>query len=168
MSGRRRPLYSIPGKGRPLSSSAGRRRPLRSVRGRRKQPASPRPCTRHTSWDTAPRSDARSLRDFHSAATIEIDVAVIDFLVAVMDAVDAQSASIPSAYRTLETNAILERTTHQRCNAEASAGTPIPGSPYRHRTGAQPGPRRERARLLLFDGQRLRFQRQRAIGNQSA
>jgi uncharacterized protein YcbK (DUF882 family) len=28
-----------------------------------------------------------------------------------MDAVDAQSASIPSAYRTLETNAILERTT---------------------------------------------------------
>ena len=51
------------------------------------------------------------LRDFHSAATIEIDVGVIDFLVAVMDAVDAQSASILSAYRTPETNAKLERTT---------------------------------------------------------
>ena len=51
------------------------------------------------------------LRDFHSAATIGIDVGVIDFLVAVMDAVDAQSASILSAYRTSETNAMLERTT---------------------------------------------------------
>ena len=30
MSGKRRPLDSIPGRGRPLSSSAGRRRPLRS------------------------------------------------------------------------------------------------------------------------------------------
>ena len=50
------------------------------------------------------------LRDFHSAATIGIDVGVIDFLVAVMDAVDAQSASILSAYRTPETNAMLERT----------------------------------------------------------
>jgi uncharacterized protein YcbK (DUF882 family) len=51
------------------------------------------------------------LRDFHCAATIGIDVGVIDFLVAVMDAVDAQSASILSAYRTPETNAMLERTT---------------------------------------------------------
>src|ERR1700726_3013428 len=51
------------------------------------------------------------LRNFHSAATIGIDVGVIDFLVAVMDAVDAQSASILSAYRTPETNAMLERTT---------------------------------------------------------
>jgi len=51
------------------------------------------------------------LRDFHSGATIGIDVGVVDFLVAVMDAVDAQSASILSAYRTPETNAILARTT---------------------------------------------------------
>jgi uncharacterized protein YcbK (DUF882 family) len=51
------------------------------------------------------------LRDFHSGATIGIDVRVIDFLAAVMDAVDAQSASILSAYRTPETNAMLERTT---------------------------------------------------------
>lgn len=51
------------------------------------------------------------LRDFHSGATIGIDVGVIDFLVAVMDAVDAQSASILSAYRTPETNAMLARTT---------------------------------------------------------
>ena len=51
------------------------------------------------------------LRDFHSGATIGIDVAVIDFLAAVMDAVDAQSATILSAYRTPETNAMLARTT---------------------------------------------------------
>jgi len=51
------------------------------------------------------------LRDMHSAATIPIDVAVIDFLAAVMDAVDVQSASILSAYRTQETNAMLARTT---------------------------------------------------------
>src|SRR5215469_14242615 len=51
------------------------------------------------------------LRDFHSGATIGIDVGVIDFLVAVMDAVDAQSASILSALRTPETNAMLARTT---------------------------------------------------------
>jgi len=51
------------------------------------------------------------LRDFHSGATIGIDVAVIDFLAAVMDAVDAQRATILSAYRTPETNAILARTT---------------------------------------------------------
>ena len=38
-------------------------------------------------------------------------MAVIDFLAAVMDAVDAQSATILSAYRTPETNAILARTT---------------------------------------------------------
>jgi hypothetical protein len=51
------------------------------------------------------------LRDFHSGAMIEIDVGVIDFLAAVMDAVDAQSATILSAYRTSETNAMLQRTT---------------------------------------------------------
>jgi uncharacterized protein YcbK (DUF882 family) len=51
------------------------------------------------------------LRDFHSGATVGIDVAVIDFLAAVMDAVDAQSAAILSAYRTPETNAMLARTT---------------------------------------------------------
>ena len=51
------------------------------------------------------------LRDFHSGATVGIDVAVIDFLAAVMDAVDAQSAAILSAYRTPGTNAMLARTT---------------------------------------------------------
>lgn len=51
------------------------------------------------------------LRDLHSAATIAIDVGVIDFLAAVMDAVGVQSASILSAYRSPETNAILARTT---------------------------------------------------------
>src|SRR5437773_4200996 len=51
------------------------------------------------------------LRDTHTAATIAIDVGVIDFLAAVMDAVDVQSASILSAYRTPETNAMLARTT---------------------------------------------------------
>jgi uncharacterized protein YcbK (DUF882 family) len=51
------------------------------------------------------------LRDQHAAAAIAIDVGVIDFLAAVMDAVSAQSASILSAYRTPETNAALARTT---------------------------------------------------------
>lgn len=51
------------------------------------------------------------LRDFHSAQTIAIDVAAIDFLAAVMDAVGVESADILSAYRTPETNAMLARTT---------------------------------------------------------
>jgi len=51
------------------------------------------------------------LRDFHAAASIPIDVGVIDFLAAVMDATDVQSATILSAYRTPETNALLARTT---------------------------------------------------------
>jgi hypothetical protein len=51
------------------------------------------------------------LRDFRSSATIGIDVAVIDFLAAIMDAVGVQSAGILSAYRTPETNARLARTT---------------------------------------------------------
>ncbi|MBV9826741.1 MAG: DUF882 domain-containing protein [Alphaproteobacteria bacterium] len=51
------------------------------------------------------------LRDHHSGATIEIDVGVLDFLSAVMDAVGASTATILSAYRTRETNAMLARTT---------------------------------------------------------
>ena len=51
------------------------------------------------------------LRDFHSGATIGVDLGVIDFLAVVIDAVDAQSATILSAYRTAETNAMLQRTT---------------------------------------------------------
>ena len=50
------------------------------------------------------------LRDFRSATTIPIDVGVIDFLAAVMDAINARSATILSAYRTPETNAMLART----------------------------------------------------------
>jgi len=41
----------------------------------------------------------------------ELTLGVIDFLAAVMDAVDAQNATILSAYRTSETNAMLQRTT---------------------------------------------------------
>ncbi len=51
------------------------------------------------------------LRDFHCGARIAIDVGVIDFLVAVMDAVGATRATVLSAYRTRETNAMLARTT---------------------------------------------------------
>jgi uncharacterized protein YcbK (DUF882 family) len=51
------------------------------------------------------------LRDHHSGERIPIDVAVIDFLVATMDAVGATRATILSAYRTRETNAMLARTT---------------------------------------------------------
>ena len=92
----------------------------------------------------------------NSGAMIGIDVGVIDFLAAAMDAVDAQSATILSAYRTSKTNAMLQRTTFgiaensqhlyglaldirletrlaeamgaTRGNAAASAGTRIPSS----------------------------------------
>ncbi len=51
------------------------------------------------------------LRDFHSGARIAIDVGVIDFLAAVLDAVGASRATILSAYRTVATNRMLARTT---------------------------------------------------------
>jgi uncharacterized protein YcbK (DUF882 family) len=51
------------------------------------------------------------LRDHHSGARIAIDVAVIDFLAAVMDVVGVTRATVLSAYRTRETNAMLARTT---------------------------------------------------------
>ena len=54
---------------------------------------------------------AEFLRDFHAAATMPVDVGVIDFLAALMDAIDAPAATILSAYRTPETNAMLARTT---------------------------------------------------------
>ncbi len=51
------------------------------------------------------------LRDHHSGERTQIDVAVIDFLAAVMDAVGAGRATVLSAYRTPATNAMLARTT---------------------------------------------------------
>jgi uncharacterized protein YcbK (DUF882 family) len=51
------------------------------------------------------------LRDFHCGAKTEIDVGVIDFLADVLDAVGQTKATILSAYRTPETNAMLARTT---------------------------------------------------------
>jgi uncharacterized protein YcbK (DUF882 family) len=51
------------------------------------------------------------LRDFHSGQHIAIDVAVVDFLAAVVDAVGAVRATVLSAYRTVETNRMLARTT---------------------------------------------------------
>lgn len=51
------------------------------------------------------------LRDFHSGQKIAVDVAVIDFLAAVMDSVGATKATVLSAYRTRETNEMLARTT---------------------------------------------------------
>jgi uncharacterized protein YcbK (DUF882 family) len=50
------------------------------------------------------------LRDFHSGATINYDVGVIDFLATVLEAVGAGEATVLSAYRTRETNAMLART----------------------------------------------------------
>jgi len=50
------------------------------------------------------------LRDFHSGEKIDIDVGVIDFLCGVMQAVGQTSATILSAYRTAETNAMLAHT----------------------------------------------------------
>jgi uncharacterized protein YcbK (DUF882 family) len=51
------------------------------------------------------------LRDHHSGEQTPIDVGVIDFLADVLDAVGATKATILSAYRTAETNAMLARTT---------------------------------------------------------
>jgi uncharacterized protein YcbK (DUF882 family) len=51
------------------------------------------------------------LRDHHSGETIAIDIGVLDFLAGVMDAVGATKATVLSAYRTRETNAMLARTT---------------------------------------------------------
>src|SRR5438105_7765249 len=51
------------------------------------------------------------LRDHHSGERIAIDVAVVDFLAAVMDAVGATRATVLSAYRTHDTNQMLARTT---------------------------------------------------------
>jgi uncharacterized protein YcbK (DUF882 family) len=50
------------------------------------------------------------LRDFHSGQKIAIDVGVLDFLSQVMQAVGQSKATILSAYRTPETNAMLSRT----------------------------------------------------------
>src|SRR5215831_3932275 len=51
------------------------------------------------------------LRDHHSGEQTKMDVGVIDFLADVLDAVGQTSATILSAYRTAETNAMLARTT---------------------------------------------------------
>jgi uncharacterized protein YcbK (DUF882 family) len=51
------------------------------------------------------------LRDFHCGETIAIDVAMLDFLAGVLDVVGASRATVLSAYRTPETNAMLARTT---------------------------------------------------------
>src|ERR1700731_640593 len=51
------------------------------------------------------------LRDHHSGEKTQIDVALIDFLADVLDAVGETGATILSAYRTAETNAMLARTT---------------------------------------------------------
>jgi uncharacterized protein YcbK (DUF882 family) len=51
------------------------------------------------------------LRDFHSGETIQYDVAVLDFLAGVMDAIGETAATVLSAYRTRATNEMLARTT---------------------------------------------------------
>ena len=50
------------------------------------------------------------LRDFHTDAVTQIDIGVLDFLASIIDAIDATTAVILSAYRTPETNAALART----------------------------------------------------------
>src|SRR5918912_494018 len=49
------------------------------------------------------------LRDFHCGEKIAIDVGVLDFLSHVMQAVGQTKATILSAYRTPQTNAMLAR-----------------------------------------------------------
>ena len=65
--------------------------------------------------DSGPIPDALQelshfLRDFHRDATIAIAIGVLDFLAGVLDAVGATRATVLSAYRTPETNAMLART----------------------------------------------------------
>src|SRR5579862_8543518 len=60
---------------------------------------------------TAMEDLSHFLRDFHSGKELAYDVAAIDFLAAVTDAVGASRATILSAYRTLATNRMLARTT---------------------------------------------------------
>lgn len=50
------------------------------------------------------------LRDFHCGARIPIDVGVLDFLAALLDAIGEKEAIVLSAYRTPATNAMLART----------------------------------------------------------
>lgn len=50
------------------------------------------------------------LRDHHSGEKTAIDVGLLDFLASVMEAVGAKRATVLSAYRTRETNAMLART----------------------------------------------------------
>ena len=50
------------------------------------------------------------LRDFHSGEIIAMDMGVVDFLAAVMEATGQSEATILSAYRTRETNEMLART----------------------------------------------------------
>jgi uncharacterized protein YcbK (DUF882 family) len=54
---------------------------------------------------------SRLLRDHHSGERIAIDIRVLDFLAAVMDAVGAGRVTVLSAYRTVATNQKLARTT---------------------------------------------------------
>ena len=66
--------------------------------------------------DTGPITQAMAdlsefLRDHHSGEKIALDVGVLDFLATVMDAVGVTHATVLSAYRTRETNAMLARTT---------------------------------------------------------
>jgi uncharacterized protein YcbK (DUF882 family) len=51
------------------------------------------------------------MRDHHSGEKTQMDVGVLDFLADVLDAVGETKATILSAYRTAETNALLARTT---------------------------------------------------------
>lgn len=50
------------------------------------------------------------LRDFHSGEHIAMDIGVLDFLAALLDAIGEKEATILSAYRTPATNAMLART----------------------------------------------------------
>jgi len=50
------------------------------------------------------------LRDHHSGEKTAIEIGVLDFLASVMDTVGATRATVLSAYRTRETNAMLART----------------------------------------------------------
>ena len=65
----------------------------------------------HGSSTSAAAELAKFLRDHHSGTISPIDVGVIDFLWDVLNTIGAPAATILSAFRTPETNAMLRRTT---------------------------------------------------------
>src|SRR5271167_2545221 len=118
------------------------------------------------------------LRDHHSGEKTEIDVGVIDFLADVLDSVGQTKATVLSAYRTAETNAMLARTMFgvaehsQHILARAMERGGVGWYPHSGFIHIDTGPVRNWTLddrgldgLLVFDGQHLRMVGKAGEGN---